>query len=113
VEGVAQNPWQAQPVRYLEFELVGVDAHERTTAETSGTARDFQIHTNQSTPFQLALKPAGTETRFDLYYHYRFNEEFDTSALVAGPPMAAPRLFAQVQRFLVRDVCGDTQHRAR
>jgi len=113
VEGVAQNPWQAQPIGYLEFDLVGVDAQERTTAQTAGAARDLQIYTNTNTSFQLALKRVGTEVRFDLYYHYRFHEEFNTSALVAGPPMAGPRLFAQTQNFLVRDVCGATQHRAR
>jgi len=113
VEGVAQSPWQAQPIGYLEFELVGVDGQERTTAETAGAARDLQIYTNQSTSFQLALKRTGTEVRFDLYYRYRFHEEFDVSALLAGPPVAGPRLLAQTRTFLVRDVCGATQHRAR
>ena len=117
VEGVAQSPWQAQPIRYLEFQLVGVDAQERTTAQTAGAARDVQLFTNQSTPFQLVLKTAGTEVRFDLYYDYRFNEGFDIGAtqgvLVAGPPMAGPRLFAQTHTYLVRDACGATQHRAR
>lgn len=113
VEGVARSPWQAQPIRYLEFDLVGVDAQERTTAQTAGAARDFQIYTNQSTSFQLALKRAGTEVRFDLYYRYRFEDEFDMSALVAGPPTAGPRLLAQTRTFLVRDVCGATQHQAR
>jgi hypothetical protein len=113
VAGIAQNPWQAQPIGYLEFTLLGVDAQERTTAETTGAARDLQIYTNTNTSFQLELKPAGTEVRFDLYYHYRFHEEFDMGALVAGPPMAGPRLLAQTQTFLVRDVCGATQHRAR
>ncbi len=113
VEGVVRSPWQAQPIRELEFDLVGVDAQDRTTAQTAGDARDFQIFTNQSTAFHLALKRAGTEVRFDLYYRYRFNEEWDMSALVAGPPTAGPRLLAQTQRtFLVRDVCGATQHRA-
>ena len=117
VGGEAQNPWQAQPIQYLEFELVGVDAQERTTAQATGAARDFQIRTNQRSPFQLTLKTAGTEVRFDLYYNYRFHEEFDTGAtmgvLVAGPPMASPRLFAQTQTFLARDVCSPTQHLAR
>ena len=117
VEGVAQNPWQAQPIQYLEFELVGVDAQERTTAQATGAARDFQIRTNQRSRFELTLKTAGTEVRFDLYYNYRFNEEFDMSAttgvLVAGPPMVSPRLLAQTQTFLVRDVCGAVQHLAR
>lgn len=112
VEGVVRSPWQAQPIRELEFDLVGVDAQERTTAQTAGTARDYQIYTNQSTSFQLALNRTGSEVRFDLYYRYRFNEEWDMSALVAGPPTVGPRLLAQMRTFLVRDVCGATQHRA-
>jgi hypothetical protein len=112
LDGVAQSPWQAQPIRYLEFELVGVDTQERTITQTGGAARDLQIFTNQSTPFQLNLKTAGTEVRFDLYYHYRFDQEFD-SAMLAGPPIVRPRLFAQTQTFLARDICADAKHRAR
>ena len=117
VEGVAQNPWQAQPIQYLEFELVGVNAQERRTAQVAEAARDLQIRTNQTAPFQLTLKTAGTEVRFDLYYNYRFHDTVDFGAtrgvLVAGPPMASTRLFAQTQTFLVRDVCGVAQHLAR
>ena len=113
VEGIGQNPWQAQPIQYLEFELVGVDAQERTTARTTGAAPNSHLMTNQSTPFQLELKTAGTEVRVDLYYHYRFEQEYDSSARLAGPPMPSPRLLAQTQTFLARDACGATQHRAR
>ena len=117
LEGIAQSPWQAQPIQYLEFDLVGVDAQDRTIARTAGAAPNFQLMTNQSTPFQLDLKTTGTEVRVDLYYHYRFHEEFDEAALrgtlVAGPPMADPHLLAQTQTFLVRDACGVTQHLAR
>ena len=112
VEGVVRSPWQSQPIRELEFDLVGVDARERTTAQTAGAARDYQIYTNQSTPFQLALKRAGSEVRFDLYYRYRFQEEWDMGARLAGPPTGGPRLLAQTRSFLVRDICGATQHRA-
>jgi hypothetical protein len=117
VVGEAQNPWQAQPIQYLEFDLVGVDAQERTTAQATGAARDFQIRTNQRSPFELTLKTAGTEVRFDLYYNYRFHDEREMGGtmgvLVAGPPMISPRLLAQTQTFLVRDVCGAVQHLAR
>ena len=112
VEGVAQNPWQSQPISYLEFDLVGVNAQNRTTAETTGEARDLQLYTNESTPFQLDLTTTGTEVRFDLYYHYRFYDEFEMDALIAGPPVASPRLPAN-QNHLVRDACSPTQHRAR
>jgi NADPH-dependent 2,4-dienoyl-CoA reductase/sulfur reductase-like enzyme len=113
VAGEAQNPWQAQPVGYLEFDLVGVDANERTTAQTTAVARDLEIRTNQRSPFQLDLRTTGTEVRYDLYYQYRFYEEFDTSALVAWPPVAGPGLLAQTQTAVARDVCSSTQHRAR
>jgi hypothetical protein len=117
VEGVAQNPWQAQPIQYLEFALVGMDAQERQTAQVSEAARELQIRTNQTAPFRLTLKTAGTEVRFDLYYNYRFNDNVDFGArrgvLVAGPPTARSRLIAQTQTFLVRDACSLTQHLAR
>ena len=113
LEGMAKSPWATQPIRYLEFDLVGVNAQERTTAQGAGAARDVQIHTNQSSPFQVELKTTGTETRVDLYYHYRFQSEFEMSARLAGPPMAAPRLLAQTNTFMVRDACGAAQHLAR
>jgi hypothetical protein len=112
VEGVARNPWQAQPIRYLELQVVGVDAQGRQTAEVAGKARDFQIFTNQQSPFQLDLRTAGAEVRFDLYYQYLFDQEYDT-AMVAGPPMVGPRLHAQTNTNMVRDVCSPTQHLAR
>lgn len=41
LEGVAQNPWHAQPIRYLEFELVGVDAQDHIVTQTTRfVARD-------------------------------------------------------------------------
>lgn len=111
VEGVAQNFGQAQPVGYLQFDLVGVDAQGRTTAETSGAVTAIQLRTNESTPFQLDLKTTGAEARFDLYYHYRFQDEFDTSSiLLAGPPMVPSHLMAQTRAFMIRDVCGANQH---
>jgi hypothetical protein len=112
LDGVAQSPWAAQPIRFLEFDLVGVDSQDRTVSETKGAARDIQIYTNQTSPFQLDLRLAGSEGRFDLYYEYRFQiDELD--ALLAGPPVRAPRLIAQANRFLARDVCSEMQHRVR
>jgi hypothetical protein len=114
MEGVAQSPWQAQPVRFLEFELVGIDARDRTTAQIAGTARDLQLHTNQTTPFLLELITTGTEVRFDLYYRYRFLQFFErkaTDARLAGPPVAGPypHLLAQTNSYLARDVCADAK----
>ncbi len=112
LDGVAQSPWAAQPIRFLEFDLVGVDGQDRTVSETKGAARDIEIYTNQTSPFQLDLRQAGSEARFDLYYEYRFHIE-GMEALLAGPPVRVPRLIAQANRFLARDVCSETQHRVR
>lgn len=111
--GVVQSPWQAQPIRGLEFALVGVDAKGRTTAQTGWDPKQLQLFTNQQVPFQLELKTTGTEARFDLYYQYFFEGEWDSSARLAGPPVPIPRLLAQTKATLVRDVCSDGQHRAR
>ncbi len=112
VEGVAQNPWQAQPIGFLELQVEGVDGQGRQTAVAAGKAGAILIFTNQSSPFQLDLRSSGTEVRFDLYYQYLFNEEFK-DALLAGPPMVGPRLYAQTRTALVRDACSPTQHLAR
>jgi len=115
VEGVAHNPWQAQPIGHLELQVVGVDAEGRQTGAAAGKARDLQILTSQRSPFQLDLKTTGTEVRVDLYYQYLFNQEWESGALlVAGPPMAAPRRYAQsTNTNMVRDACSPTQHLAR
>jgi hypothetical protein len=113
VEGVAHSPWQAQPIRYLELYLVGLDAQGKQTVEAFGKAQDAQIFTNQRSPFQFDLRTAGTEVRVDLYYQYLFNEEWD-NAMLAGPPTVGPRRYAQSRRGnMVRDACSPTQHLAR
>ena len=113
VEGMAQNPWQPQPVGYLTFKLVGVDAQERITAQATGAARDLRLSTNQVSPFRLALKTAGTEVRFDLYYDYQFQPESDMGALSAGPSVGRAPLHVRAQTHLVRNACSDTEHLAR
>ena len=113
LEGLAFNPWSNQPIRFLEFELAGVNDRERTVSEAKADARDLQIFTNQSTPFQLDLRTAGTEVRFDLYYQYRAQDR-GHNAIVAGPVPSGSFLVAQqVNRFMARDVCSETQHRWR
>lgn len=112
VEGVAQNPWSSQEVRFLEVEVVGVNNQERTVSHAKGAAQDILIRTNQFSPFRMEMRPAGREVRFDLYYEYRF-QDVEEQARLAGPLVGAPRLLAQIQRFLARDACSETQHRAR
>ena len=110
LDGIAQSPWSE--VRSLEFELVGVDDRERSVSETKGEAQDATIRTNQASRFQLTLRTVGSEVRFDLYYQHQFVPE-QTDAMLAGPPVALPRLVAWGNRFLVRDACSETQHRVR
>ncbi len=112
LEGIAQNPWQAQPILSLRFELVGVDAKGHGVSEARAEARDSQITTNQSTPYRLDLRTSGREVRFDLFFQYYFTQPA-IDARLAGPPMAPPRLLAETLRTLIRDVCSETQHLAR
>lgn len=113
MEGVAQNPWEAQPIRFLEFDLVGVSAQDRTVSKATGATPDIQIHTNQIAPFHLDVKPTGREARFDLYYRYQFLEGENMGARLAGPPPALPRLLVQGNESVVRDACAEGQHLAR
>jgi len=114
LEGIARNPWYVEEIRDLEFELVGVGARERTVSEVKGEARNTAIRTNQASPFLLDLRTVGGELRFDLYYQYQFAEGEEMDALLAGPPMVPSRFFSPGgNRFLVRDVCSESQHLAR
>lgn len=112
LSGLAFNPWQSQPVRDLEIELVGVDSRDRTVSAATVEAPDYQILTNQSTPFQLQLRTAGGESRLDLYYRYKF-QDGGRDWIVAGPGWDGPILLAQQVQFRVRDACSETQHRVR
>ena len=111
VNGLAFNPWSSQPVRYLELELVGVDSRERTVSEAGTKARDIELLTNQSTPFQVNLRPMGGESRFDLYYRYVF-QDGGRDGLIASLAWDGPILLAQSQKqFRVRDACSESMHR--
>lgn len=113
VSGLAFNPWSGQPIRFLELELVGVSSGERTVSEVGTKARDIEILTSQSTPFQLTLRTAGTESRFDLYYRYNFQDDRDDRRQ-ASLAWDGPILLAQSQKqFRVRDACSETLHRVR
>jgi len=109
LEGIAFNIWSAQPVRFLEFELAGVSAQERTVSETVGEARDIQIFTGQNSPFQMDLRMTGGEQRYDLYYQYQFGET-NPERPIAGPMVTGAFPRHHGNRFLVRDACSPTQH---
>jgi len=112
VEGVAHNPWSPQEIRFLEFDLAGVDSHERIVSQARGEARDFLLHMSQITPFRLELRTAGSEVRFDLFYQYRFHEG-DRDRLIAGPLAGRPLFLVQTKGFMARDICSESQHRVR
>jgi len=113
LDGLAFNPWSSQPVRALEFELVGVDARGRSVSEAKAEARDYQVFTSQSTPFQLDLKTVSNEVRFDLYFSYQF-QEGDHGDFISKVAWRGPTLLAlQPNRSLVRDACSATAHLAR
>ncbi len=110
MDGVAQNPWGQEPIRFLELELVGVDGGDRMTAAAGGAVQDILLRTNQQSAFRLDLRTTGREARYDLYYQYRYDEpEFDA----ALPPTVFPRLAQQLQRYMVRDACAPAKHRSR
>jgi len=109
LDGVAHSPYVSE-VRFLKFELVGVDAADRTVSEAKGAARDFLLRTNQISPFQIDLRTTGSEARFDLFYQYQAAGSL--RSMLAGAGAESPLLLAQVgTRFLARDVCSETQHR--
>ena len=109
VEGVAHNPYFSE-IRFLEFELVGVNSEDRAVSEARGEVPDFLLRTNQISPFRLDLRTVGSEVRFDLYYSHRSQQNL--RSFLAGPPVGGPRLFVQAtNRFLARDVCSERQHR--
>ena len=112
VQGIARNPWSSQEVRFLEFDLFGVDRDDRTVSSAHGAAPNFLLGTNQITRFDVALRMSGHEVRYDLVYRYRFQEFEEMGALLSGPPMP-PRLAQSSLQFMVRDACADGRHLAR
>lgn len=112
VRGMARNPWSPQDVRFLEFDLVGVDRDDRVVSSAHAAAPNFLLGTNQMTRFEVALQVTGREARYDLVYQYRFQELEEMSRLVAGPP-ARPQLVQSSVQFLIRDACSETQNLAR
>jgi len=112
VQGMARNPWSPQEVRSLEFDLFGVDRDDRVVSGAHAAAASYQLGTNQTTRFEVALRLTGREARYDLVYQYRFQELEEMSGLLAGPP-TRPRLAQSTVQFMVRGACSDTQHLAR
>jgi hypothetical protein len=111
LDGVARNPTQSQPVRYLEFELLGLDREERVVSSARGAAQNFILRTNEVTPFRLYLRPTGAESRFDLRYQYIFDEVEMDARLASAIPMGTR--IARNQGSIIRDACNERMHEAR
>lgn len=113
LEGLAANIWNAQPVKFLEWTLAGVDRDGRTVSSATVESRVIQLFTNQFTTFQIDVRTAGSEARFDLYYRYQFRDSgrdnWEASLDWDGPVLLAQ----QNVRFYVLDACSETQHLVR
>ncbi|HYL80078.1 MAG TPA: hypothetical protein VEU07_04645 [Candidatus Acidoferrum sp.] len=92
VTGVAQNTG-GRDVRFLELQLEGVDAKDRNILEAAAAVPDIVLYSNQMSPFELDLRTAGSEVRFDLFYQYSIGS------------------ISRELHFMARDVCSETQHR--
>jgi len=129
LDGIVANQWNGQPVKFLEWELVGVNGAGRAVSGAKVESKAILLMTNQYTQYQIDLRTSGTEVRFDLYYQYKFDTRshrsidasldwdgpvhFAQQTIDARPAWDGPVLFAQQnQRFFVLDACSDSQHLA-
>ncbi len=97
VDGVAQNS-SGNQVRFVRFELAGVDASGKEVSGGQGSLRATVLYLNQTSPFTIQARTAGTEVRFDLHYSYAVQGFGDGGSGTDGG-------------FMARDVCSPTQHR--
>ncbi len=93
MEGIVQSSKGGQ-VKFFELELAGADARNRYVSARKAALTDIILYTNQISPFSLQLRPAGGESRYDLFYQYRLSAAFGTDP---------------TPRFLAWDVCSPTQ----
>jgi len=97
VDGVAQNT-SGDHVRFVRFELVGIDASGKEVSGGQGSLRATVLYLNQTSPFAVQAKTTGTESRFDLHYSYTVQGFGDGGSGTDGG-------------FMARDICSPTQHR--
>jgi hypothetical protein len=110
LDGIVANLWNGQSVKFLEWQLAGVNAEGREVSGVKVESTVIQLMTNQFIEYHIDLRTTGAEARFDLYYQYQF---FDRghNAIEAALDWDGPVLFTQQnQRFFVLDACSDTQH---
>jgi len=94
-EGVVQNA-RGGAVKFMEVELAGAESHDRYVSDATVALKVIVLQTNQIAPFVIQLRPAGSESRFDLFYRYQVD-----SALGGD----------ERPRFRALDVCSPTRHR--
>ena len=98
LEGMANNPFYAQPIQDLEFRLYGVNAQGSDVSRAWGRSQAFLIYMNSPSPFTIDLRTQGSEVRYDMVYSYRLQQPpGGTRALVAGGE----------QQNYARDVCAE------
>lgn len=91
-----------------------MDSRGWSVSEATTEARDYQLFTNQSTPFELDLKTVGSEARFDLYFAYQFQEVDHDNVEVSKVAWWGPmHLALQPNRSLVWNACSPRLHVAR
>jgi hypothetical protein len=114
VDGLAANLWNASPVKFLEWELVGVNKDGHTVSSATVNSKAIQLLTFEYTKYELDLRTTGAEVRFDLHYKYLFWDTDRGGEFVSSLDWDGPVLFAQQNtRFFVRDACSDTLHLVR
>jgi len=113
LNGMVANQWSGQPVQYMAWDLVGVNAAGRTLTSAQVKSEAIQLPTNTYATFQIDLRTTGSEARFDLYYEYQ-HQERGHGTVLASLDWDGPVLMAQpTQRFFVLDACSATQHLVR
>jgi hypothetical protein len=101
-------------VKFLEWELVGVNKDGHTVSSATVESKAIQLFTFEYTTYQLDLRTTGSEVRFDLHYKYLFWDTGRDGHFVSSLDWDGPVLFAQQNtRFFVRDACSDTLHLVR
>jgi hypothetical protein len=70
IEGWANNPYYPNALQDLEVILYGVNAQGSTVSQAKASAQNYQIQTNEPSPFSVDLRTVGGEVRYDMVYQY-------------------------------------------
>ncbi len=123
MDGVAVNQLGSGDVRFLKFELTGVNAQGFDVSSAKFDSPNLSISTGESQPFRIDLPTTGAETRFDLYYQFGYHHGSESHFMESfyhrgrGVLLAAagdfPLLLVGNTENVVRDACSPTAHLAR